>query len=154
MGAGGTPLSCCVLRVCEFRDLDQVSQIEKASFPDRPYSKLDFASCLLIAREGFIVACRDSSVIGYVIAMRRGREGSIQSIAVLPEFREKGVGEMLMKSAIDYLTGRSERVCLLVDVNNEKAIRLYRKFSFNETGKTIKEYYPNGGDAIEMAKEL
>lgn len=148
------PLSGCVLRACEFRDLDRVSQLEKASFPDHPYSKLDFVSFLLIAREGFIVACKDASVIGYVIAMRQGREGSIQSIAVAPEFREKGIGEMLMKSAINHLAGRFKRAYLLVDANNEGAIRLYRRFSFNETGRIIKDYYPNGDDAIEMAREL
>jgi [ribosomal protein S18]-alanine N-acetyltransferase len=143
-----------VLRTCGFRDLDQVSKVETASFPDSPYSKLDFVSCLLIARDGFVVACKDGSVIGYVIAMRRGQEGSIQSIAVLPEFRGKGIGEVLMRSAIDHLTGRFKRAYLLVDVNNERAIRLYRKLSFNDTGKVIKAYYPNGDDAIEMAKEL
>jgi len=148
------PLSGCVLRACEFRDLDQVGRVEEASFPDRPYSRMDFVSCLLVAREGFIVACKGGSVIGYVIAVRQGREGMIQSIAVSPELREKGVGEMLMKSAIDHLAGRFKRVSLLVDANNEKAIRLYRKFAFSETGKTIKKYYPNGDDAIEMVKEL
>src|SRR5450756_785826 len=108
------PLGGYVLRTCEFRDLDQVGQVEKASFPDRPYDKLDFVSCLLTAREGFIVACKDGSVIGYVIATPQGREGMIQSIAVSPGFREKGVGEVLMKSAINHLSGRFDRVYLLV----------------------------------------
>jgi ribosomal protein S18 acetylase RimI-like enzyme len=133
------PPSGCVLRTCEYGDLDQVGRVERASFPDRPYSKLDFVSCLLIAREGFVVACKDGSVIGYVIAMGQGREGSIQSIAVSPELREKGIGEMLMRSAIDHLAGRFERVYLLVDVNNERAIRLYHKLSFNDTGKIVKK---------------
>lgn len=148
------PAGAYVLRTCEFRDLDQVNQVEKASFPDRPYSKVDFVSYLLIAGEGFIVACKDGSVIGYVIAMRQGREGMIQSIAVSPEFRRKGIGEMLMKSAISRLTGRFKRLYLLVDANNERAIRLYHKLSFSETGKIIKKYYPNGDDAVEMVRGL
>jgi ribosomal protein S18 acetylase RimI-like enzyme len=133
--------------------LGQVGQIEKDSFPERPYGRLDFVSYLLIAREGFVVASKDGLVVGYVIALRQGREGSIQSIAVLPSLRGKGVGKMLMESAINHLTGKSERVNLLVDVNNV-AIRLYRKLSFKETGKIVKRYYPNGHDAVEMAKEL
>jgi ribosomal-protein-alanine N-acetyltransferase len=143
-----------LLRTCEFRDLDEVSKVEEASFPDRPYSKLDFVSCLLVAREGFTVACKGGLVVGYVIAMRQGKEGSIQSIAVSPESRERGIGEVLMRSAIDHLAGKCKRVNLLVGANNEKAIRLYRKLSFNETGNIIKEYYPNGDDAVEMAREL
>lgn len=134
--------------------MDQVIQVEKASFPERPYGKLDFVTCLLLAREGFVVACLDGSVIGYVIAMRQGREGMIQSIAVSPGLREKGVGKLLMESAITHLAGRFKRAYLLVDVKNEKAIHLYRKFAFNETGKTLKVYYPNGDDAIEMVREL
>jgi [ribosomal protein S18]-alanine N-acetyltransferase len=143
-----------VLRACDFKDLDQVSQVEKASFPDRPYSKLDFVYCMSVAREGFIVACKDGPVIGYVIATGQGEVGSIQSIAVSPRYRERGVGEALMRSAIDHLAGRFERVCLLVDAKNEKAIRLYRELSFGETGNVFEKYYPNGDDAIEMAREL
>jgi [ribosomal protein S18]-alanine N-acetyltransferase len=141
-----------LLRACEFKDLDQVGKIENTSFPERPYSRLDFASFLLLARERFVVASVDGLVVGYVIAMK-GREGSIQSIAVLPEHRGKGIGEMLMRRAIDHLAGKSERVSLLVDAGNGSAIRLYRRLSFAETGRVIKRYYPNGGDAIEMVRE-
>jgi ribosomal-protein-alanine N-acetyltransferase len=147
------PPSAYVLRACEFRDLAQVGQIERASFPERPYTRLDFAYFLLAARDGFIVASKDGSVVGYVITMARGREGSIQSIAVSPESRGKGVGELLLRSAIDSLAGRCDRVHLLVDAGNEAAIRLYRRLSFAETGKVVMGYYPNGGDAVEMARE-
>ena len=143
-----------MLRACEFKDLAQVVQIERASFPERPYTRLDFAYYLLTARDGFVVASRDGSVVGYVIALSRGREGSIQSIAVSPESRGKGVGELLLRSAIGHLAVRCVRVHLLVDASNEAAIRLYRKLSFEETGKVVKGYYPNGGDAVEMARVL
>jgi len=148
------PPSGYVLRPFELRDLGQVSKVEEASFPERPYSKMDFLSCLLIAREGFVVAVKDGSVIGYVIAIGQGGQGMIQSIAVSPESRGKGVGELLMKAAIEHLARRFRRVSLLVDADNEKAIRLYHKLSFFETGRIIEGYYPNGDDAVEMAKEL
>jgi ribosomal-protein-alanine N-acetyltransferase len=148
------PPSGYMLRPFELRDLGQVSRVEEASFPERPYSKMDFLSCLLIAREGFIVAVKDGSVIGYVIAMGGGGAGLIQSIAVSPESRGKGIGEMLMKSATEHLARRFRRVSLLVDADNERAIQLYHRLSFSETGRIIERYYPNGDDAIEMAKEL
>jgi ribosomal-protein-alanine N-acetyltransferase len=146
-----------VLRACEFKDLSQVGRVEEASFPDSPYSRLDFVSSLLDAREGFIVACEgDLLVVGYVIATRgQTLDGSIQSIAVLPEFRERGVGGLLIRSAIDHLaSGGCRRVFLLVDSKNERAIRLYRRFYFSETGLVIRKYYPNGGDAVEMERRL
>ena len=142
------------MRPFELRDLGQVSKVEEASFPERPYSKVDFLSCLLIAREGFIVAVEDGSVIGYVIAIGQGGQGMIQSIAVSPGSRGKGVGELLMKAAIEHLARRFRRVSLLVDADNEKAIRLYSRLSFSGTGRMIERYYPNGDDAIEMVKEL
>ena len=148
------PPSAYVLRACEFRDLAQVGQIERASFPERPYTRLDFTYFLLAARDGFMVASKDGTVVGYVIATARGREGSIQSIAVSPESRGEGVGGLLLRSAIDRLAGRCDRVRLLVDVSNEAAIRLYRRLSFEETGKVVRGYYPNGGDAVEMARAL
>ena len=142
------------LRPCRPQDLDHVVRLERASFPDRPYGRLDFAYYLLVAREGFIVASESGSVLGYVIALSQGGEGSIQSIAVSPEARGKGVGEVLMRSAIDHLSGRSARVRLLVAAGNDAALRLYRKLSFQETGKVLPRYYPDGDDALEMAREL
>jgi ribosomal protein S18 acetylase RimI-like enzyme len=59
-----------------------------------------------------------------------------------------------MRSAIDHLAGKCERMHLLVDANNETAIRLYHKLSFEETGRVVKKYYPNGGDAVEMARDV
>ncbi len=144
-----------MLRVCEYRDLDGVVVLEKASFPDSPYSKSDFVSFLLFAGRGFILACENNSLVGYVIAMRRkGGEGLIQSIAVAPKSRGRGFGEALMISALTHLAKKYQRVYLQVGAKNEGAIRFYHKVSFRETGNVVRKYYPNGDDAIEMAKDL
>ena len=148
------PPSGLSLRGCELRDLGQVGQIEKDSFPERPYTRLDFVYFLMLARKGFIVASVDGQVVGYVIATSQGRVGSIQSIAVLQAFRKKGVGETLMRSAISQLSSGVDRVRLLVDVKNSGAIRLYRKLLFEETGRVVRRYYPDGSDAMEMTRKL
>jgi ribosomal-protein-alanine N-acetyltransferase len=75
----------------------------------------------------------------------------VQSMAVSSGFRRRGVGARLMKSAVEHLSRNSRRISLLVDVSNETAIRLYRRFGFSETGRVHQAYYPNGNDAIEMA---
>jgi ribosomal-protein-alanine N-acetyltransferase len=143
-----------VLRACQYQDLDQVLAVETAAFPDGPYTRLDFVSFLLRAGEGFMVACQDDSVVGYVIAMGRGGDGLIQSLAVSPEFRMRRIGEALMTAALNYLAKRYDRVYLQVDVSNENAILLYHKLLFRETGNRIRGYYPNGDDAIEMVRNL
>jgi [ribosomal protein S18]-alanine N-acetyltransferase len=148
------PPSGFLLRVCELGDLGQVARLEKESFPERPYTRLDFAYYLLAAREGFVVATKDGLVAGYVIAVREGREGWVQSIAVQPALRRKGVGEALLRSALKHLSGRAVRVRLLVAADNFGAMSLYRKLSFKETGRVVRGYYPNGSDAVEMDRRI
>lgn len=148
------PTSGFSLRACELGDLDEVVALERASFAERPYGRLDFAYYLLTSRGGFVVAVSEGRVVGYVIAVSRWREGSIQSIAVAPGHRRKGVGEALLRAALDRLSRKAERASLLVDVENEGAIRLYRRLSFKETGGVKRRYYPNGHDAVEMARSL
>ena len=141
------------LRPCLNADLSQVHVIERESFPENPYPAIAFVNLLMLAGEGFVVACSGDSVVGYAIGTDIGGEGMIQSMAVTPSFRRRGVGTRLLGSVIEHLSKERRRVSLLVDVSNVAAIRLYRKFSFSETGRVIRAYYPNGSDAIEMARE-
>jgi ribosomal-protein-alanine N-acetyltransferase len=143
------------IRTCEFRDLDRVVALEKASFPDRPYRKSDFLLLLTSAKNGFQLGLMGDSLAGYVIAMERnGGEGMIFSMAVAPEFRRRGFGEALLVSAVNHLAVRYRRAYLLVDEKNEGAIRLYHKVLFKETGNIVERYYPNGDNAVEMVREL
>lgn len=140
-----------LLRACEPEDLDQVARLEAVSFPERPYTRRDFAYYVPVAGDGFVVASKDGRVLGYVVAMANGREGWIQSIAVEPGSRRKGLGEALMSRALEHLRG-VELVSLLVSSRNVGAIRLYRKLGFEETGRVVPSYYPDGSDALEMTR--
>src|SRR2546427_1634685 len=137
----------------EYDDLDQIIAIEKASFPD-PYPRIVFAWFKLRVGEGFIVARKDGRVVGYLISeVRRGR-GHIASMAVSTSCRRMGIGEAMARKSIEQLAGRVKQVYLEVRPSNEAAILLYHKLSFKETGKVRKEYYPDGEDAIEMARAV
>ena len=143
-----------MLRTCRLEDLEQVHEIEEASFPDDAYNTSAFLFFLVTASDGFIVACHGEKVVGYVIATRRSGEGLIQSIAVSPGFRRRGVGRMLMQSAMGRLAARVKRVYLQVDAKHEGTIRFYHGLSFSETGRVLRRYYPNGDDAVAMVREL
>jgi ribosomal protein S18 acetylase RimI-like enzyme len=125
--------------------------LEKASFPERPFTRLQFLLLMVQAGSGFLVAEDGIGVLGYVTATTEGGIGLIASIAVSPQHRRNGIGDALMRSAIEHLAG-CERIWLLVDHKNAAAISLYHKHSFSETGRIIKGYYPNGDDAVEMAR--
>ena len=136
------------LRPCGFRDLPKVVEIENESFTD-PYPWAEFASHILLHRSGFVVACIDGEVVGYVLAAREaGGEGWIRSIAVVSGCRRRGVGAALMEAAMQSLAG-CDHVSLLVRSSNETAMALYRKFSFTKTGM-IKGYYRDGEDAVKF----
>ncbi len=127
-------------------------EIENASFPD-PYDRLTFSHIVQSEPDGLLVSEADGAVVGYVIASAEGGTGLIISIAVSKTRRGRGVGSMLMRAALDYLSGKVKRVDLQVSLKNKEAIDLYRKFSFQER-RRIPGYYSNGDDALAMTFEF
>jgi [ribosomal protein S18]-alanine N-acetyltransferase len=140
------------LRACRYQDLGEILTVEKAAFPDSPYSWFDFVYFLTRPGVGFTVALMGERLVGYVVSMGTSDNGMIQSIAVSPGFRRRSIGAALMKSALEHLS-EYKRIYLLVERNNIAAISLYHRFSFKETGKVKRGYYKNGNDAIEMVQQ-
>jgi ribosomal-protein-alanine N-acetyltransferase len=140
------------VRSFRYEDLDQVREVEEASFPD-PYSKLLFRLLKLEVGDRFIVAEKDG-ILGYAISEVSENRGHIISMAVSPEYRRAGVGEALLQETIKRLGSKIEEISLEVRVGNEAAIRLYEKFSFKRTGEVKERYYPNGEAAIILARKF
>ena len=126
-------------------------RIEKISFPN-PYTKELFTYYLSLTPEGFLVAEQKGGVVGYMIAEVEGVDGLIVSVAVSTEHRNRGIGSLLMREALESVCKRARRIHLQVSAENRAAIKFYRKFSFQEVSR-IKNYYPNGDDAIVMARD-
>jgi ribosomal protein S18 acetylase RimI-like enzyme len=56
-------------------------------------------------------------------------------MAISPSYRGQGIGTALMKALFDELKKRGiSRVSLSVDPNNEAAVKLYRRFGFEDAG--------------------
>ena len=72
------------------------------------------------------------SMVGLVLCSRvRHDVGHITQICVLPEFRAQGIGESLLKAAMNNLHQRGfSQLSLTVTQANEHAINLYRRFGF------------------------
>jgi [ribosomal protein S18]-alanine N-acetyltransferase len=142
------------LKIRTFRsgDLDQVMAIENDSFPD-PYNRLTFRLLRRWVKEGFIVA-EDDGIVGYAIGETQGVRGHIISIAVSPKSRRSGVGAALLQELIRRMGPNVQSLFLEVRAGNGAAIRMYEKFSFSKTGEVRSRYYPDGEDAIIMARDL
>jgi ribosomal-protein-alanine N-acetyltransferase len=95
-----------------------------------------------------------SRVIGYLGIRLRGSGIHISTIAIHPDWRGKGLGELLLLTAIEQATkmGRSV-ITLEVRPSNQIAQRLYQKYGFRFTG-VHEGYYRDGENAWLMAVEI
>jgi ribosomal protein S18 acetylase RimI-like enzyme len=62
-------------------------------------------------------------------------QGSIGSFYVRPAHRGQGVGDALMRAALDEAARRVEQVVLTVTASNAGAIRLYERHGFETVGR-------------------
>ena len=127
-------------------DLDEVMEIERASF-SMPWSRWMFERELMDRDHShFLVARSGVEVIGYIGFWMVSDEMHIVTIAVRSDFRCKGVGSMLMASALA-LAARlgASKSTLEVRVTNLPAQELYKKFGF-ETVAIRKNFYSDTGE--------
>ena len=79
-------------------------------------------------------------VIGFVGYGDRGEEapdiGEIFALYILSEYYGKGVGQQLMKAALQQMRGY-QQICLWVLKENKRAIRFYQKCGFDSDGEEI-----------------
>ena len=147
-------------------DLSRVVEINQICLPEN-YSNSFFMELYEKFPRTFIVAETDGILIGYVICrIERDlsslslrpfsitKKGHIISIAVLPEYRSKGVGSALAKEALEAMSAHydAEYCYLEVRASNTSATNLYRKLGF-EVERTIRGYYSDGEDAYIMGRK-
>lgn len=145
-------------------DLRSVVHINMVCLPEN-YTDFFFIDLHQRFPETFIVAEENGEVVGYIMCrMELGlsnfgfkglvKKGHIVSVAVLPQYRRKGIGEALVTKAIEGMRLYNAKQCFLeVRVTNTQAISLYKKLGFQVT-RTIHGYYADGEDAYLMSLEL
>lgn len=95
-----------------------------------------------------------SSMIGFAGLWLMIDESHITTIAVHPDFRGRGVGELMLSSLIAISRDIGARmVTLEVRVSNSVAQNLYRKYGFREAGIRRRYYSDNHEDALIMWTE-
>ena len=77
-------------------------------------------------------------------------EGHIMNVAVHPDCRRRGIGELLLLDLYDQARARGvQRLTLEVRASNVAAQELYRKYGFQVEGRRWR-YYGDGEDALIM----
>ena len=103
---------------------------------------------------GLLGLAKESRVIGYVGFRLRPNDAHISTIAVHPYWRGKGLGELLLLTAVEKtLELENNVVSLEVRASNPVAQRLYRKYGFRFVG-VHKNYYRDGEDAWLMEVDV
>ncbi len=145
-------------------DLEAVININRVCLPEN-YAAYFFIDTFNTLPETFIVAEYEEQVVGYIMCrlehgfsdlrkLRFARKGHIISVAVMPDFRNLGIGYSLVEQAMAALSGHQADECYLeVRLSNVSAINLYKKMGFEVT-RTIPRYYFDGFDAYVMTKTL
>lgn len=132
-------------------DLPAVAAIEQACLA-MPWTLAMFESELTqnkVAR--YLVAEQAGHVIGFAGAHIILEEGHITNIALLPEYRGKGLGRRLTLALMQYAANLGVGYLTLeVRCSNEKAIVLYRALGFHKVNVRKRYYEDNGEDAWLM----
>lgn len=141
----------------------------------RPVLENDLSACMLVEHSSFLSPWNEAQILyelkenpyAYLFVAEEGKyiigmidfwitfdQGCINQIAVLPPFRKKGVGSILLEDACQRMASQGvENVTLEVRTNNTAAIAFYKKHDFRIV--LVKEkYYDNGDDAYYMERRL
>ena len=130
-----------------------VAALEKLCFAD-PWSEKSIASELNNPLALWLVAMEDGSLCGYIGSQSVMGESDMMNVAVHPDHRRKGVGEMLVLALCDALATENTSLALEVRASNAPAIALYEKLGFTQVGLRRNYYRNPKEDALILRKEL
>lgn len=135
-------------------DVDQIHAIEEASFAV-PWSRESFVKEVtenVCAR--YVVLREDGVAVAYAGTWLVIDEGHITNIAVRPDRRGLGYGELVTRALMQLASDTGITwMTLEVRRSNMAAIQMYKKLGFIEVGYRKRYYADNGEDALVMVLE-
>lgn len=134
------------------QNIDGLVKIENECF-SKPWTYSGFENELNNDTANFYVAVYNNTEIGYMGFHIILDEGYVANIAVLPEYRGRGIAGSLIENALNYC--RKKKLSFLsleVRKSNENAVRLYKKFGFETVGERKNFYSDPVENALIMTK--
>jgi len=154
----------CNIRRAEPSDLISIMEINLKTLPEH-YSDYFYESLLSELPEAFIIAEIAGKHVGYIMCKTEFgfsnfkklgfvKKGHVVSIAVLDEYRKKGIGNALVEESVNGVKIQNcDEFYLEVRCSNNEAVRLYEKLGF-VIKQQLNTYYRDGEDAYLMAIEF
>ena len=136
-------------------DIDDVLALEETSFTN-PWTRAMYLAELENSDVSFCFLVRDANrrAIGFCSFWRVLDELHINNLAVLPEFRRKGIASMLLQFVVRKgVALGARRATLEVRRSNEAARLLYGRFGFSVSGVRRDYYSKPVEDALILWRE-
>jgi ribosomal-protein-alanine N-acetyltransferase len=160
----------------QLRDVAEVMEIERLSFPSpwsarayryelrennlshyfvarprKPLAKKEPGFWDRLRRSFGIAASSGVNILGYSGFWLAAGEAHISTIAVRPEWRRRGIGELLVVAMLERAVELGANLATLeVRVSNIAAQSLYQKYGFAKVGLHPHYYSDRGEDALIM----
>ena len=143
------------IKPMEKSDVDSVVLIEEKAYGQHHWSKDSFMSELSNELAKYFSAFNENGeLIGYAGCWQILEEAHITTIAVLPQYRRKSLGEALLVTLLEQCyRDMIKYITLEVRVSNTAAITLYEKYGFKSLGVRKGYYQDNNEDALIMWTE-
>ncbi|MDI6856032.1 MAG: ribosomal protein S18-alanine N-acetyltransferase [Candidatus Thermoplasmatota archaeon] len=141
-----------MLRKASVKDLEAIYRVEESCFDENErYPKELIRYFLAIEATLTLVEERNNTILGYITISVNRNTARIISIAVLPQFRMKGIGSRLLEEAERIAKElKVKRFILEVGVDNKGAIKFYLSHNY-KIDFVIPNYYPDQ-NAYRMSK--
>ncbi|GIN88912.1 ribosomal-protein-alanine acetyltransferase [Heyndrickxia sporothermodurans] len=139
------------LRKATVDDIDGIMKVELQSF-SLPWSREAFFNEFVKNHFAVYFVIEDrNKIIGYCGVWLVVDEAHITNIAILPEYRGQKLGELLLRSMMEFsIESGAKSMTLEVRVSNLIAQSLYKKLGFFEGGIRKNYYTDNQEDALVM----
>ncbi len=141
-----------LIRKMKKSDVDEVITIERQVFTI-PWSKESYLADLRNDFATYLVCDYEGKVAGYAGMWVIFHDAHVTNIAVGQEYRNQGIGKMLMLN-LEKIAKEKEATRMLLEVrpSNYGAIHLYKGIGFKPYNIRKNYYSDNGEDAIVMTK--
>ena len=136
-------------------DTDELAALEPRLFGDSGWPRAVVHDELTGPYRRYTVIERGNQIVGYGGVLVVGRDGDVQTIALSPELRGQGIGQMLLDRLLaDAQSLGAQQVFLEVRADNAVAISLYERSAFEHIGVRRGYYQPGNVDAMMMRRDL
>lgn len=147
------------IRKMQSKDLDIVKSIDKIAFPNPwPENAYNYEFDQNPNARLWVVEDQqglEKIVIGFSVVWVVIDEAHIGTIAIQPDFQNRGIGKKFLSFICQELVDENiNKIFLEVRQSNHSAIRLYERFGFVIDGERKHYYRDNGESALLMSCTL